>query len=181
MMNLEFKELDNRINKQELTVIGRIAEDKTAIFLENIINNKIKYFDLEKKDLMVSLKNIKQICRKEMLELNNELDAILIDNINFIEDEKYIIEFYRQLKIIAKELNIAIIASEQLNKDIEIRDDKKLYITDFEKSLYAVTTYSDNIWLINKIIYDDNKISIDLTIAKDKNGKYERVNICLKK
>ncbi len=133
----------------------------------------------------IKIGDIKSKCRK--LKLEKGLDIIVIDYLQLITTNKKtdnrqqeVSEISRDLKALAKELNVPVIALSQLSRGVEQRADKKPMMSDIRESgaieqdadiimmLYRPEYYGDNIEGIDEdTIYDGKTI---VSIVKHRNG-----------
>ena len=139
-------------------LVTRLLSSVTKIPAWNIKNGKITqndvklfndtYKELENLDLYieespnVTSQQIKHKVRQ--MQLHNDIGLIIIDYLQLMSSEKYnkkdnnrvqeISSITRQLKNIARELNIPIIVLSQLSRAVEQRDDKRPQLADLRDS-----------------------------------------------
>lgn len=88
----------------------------------------------------ISIMEIRAKCRK--LKLEKDIGLVVIDYLQLIQGsgnrnssrEQEISEISRSLKILAKELDIPVIALSQLSRSVEKRDDKRPMLSDLRES-----------------------------------------------
>lgn len=137
-------------------IMMRMLSSKTSIPLQNIISSKMDDEELARLsdacEYMSSRKlfvhdsgyvNIHQV-RTQLRKLKTahpEIELCVIDYIglmmstsNFSERHLQIAEISRGLKLLARELNIPIIALSQLNRSLESRDNKRPLLSDLRES-----------------------------------------------
>ena len=143
-----------------------------------IANSKV-YID----DSQITPDELLSKCRR--LKSNQGLDLVVIDYIQLMQDKKKaesrqqeIASFTRNLKQIAKELNVPIIALSQLNRAVE-DGNKKPQLSHLRES-GAIEQDADIVILIHKPNPDAsfNGIDdIDLILAKNRNGATDDVQV----
>lgn len=133
----------------------------------------------------VKIGDIKSKCRK--LKLEKGLDLVVIDYLQLITTSKKtdnrqqeVSEISRDLKGLAKELQIPVVALSQLSRGVEQRADKKPMMSDIRESgaieqdadiimmLYRPEYYGDNIEGIDEETMYDGKTIVSL--VKHRNG-----------
>lgn len=133
----------------------------------------------------IKIGDIKSKCRK--LKLEKDLHIVLIDYLQLITTSKKtdnrqqeVSEISRELKGLAKELQIPVIALSQLSRGVEQRADKKPMMSDIRESgaieqdadiimmIYRPEYYGDNIEGIDEETMYDGKTIVSL--VKHRNG-----------
>lgn len=129
----------------------------------------------------VSAADIKAQCRKLLME-EKELGLIVIDYLQLMEGgngrndsrDQFIASISRSLKMLAKELNVPIIALSQLSRNVESRTDKRPMLSDLRES-GAIEQDADIVIFIYRDEYynkenTENKGKAEIIIAKHRNG-----------
>src|SRR5215475_11364741 len=135
----------------------RIISEQTAISSSTIRRGEITADDFEKiKDISAELENIpfyiddtgglsiaQLAARARRLKRQRGLDLLVIDYIQLLQGSSHraqqgrvqeITEITTNLKALAKELNIPILALSQLSRQVESRDDKRPQLSDLRES-----------------------------------------------
>lgn len=111
----------------------------------------------------VNILEIKTVARR--LKAEGKLDFILIDYLQLINPsegsrknrEQEISEISRSLKILAKELNIPVMALSQLSRSVELRQDKRPLLSDLRES-GAIEQDADMVTFLYRDSYYKNKM-----------------------
>ncbi len=167
---------DTGINTQELRS-GKIQDDHWDILtqsMENLSNSKIYLDDTP------ALTPIQMRTKCRRLHLEHHIDLILVDyiqlmsgdtrNDNRVQEVSYI---SRNLKTLARELNVPVLAAAQLSRAVEQRTDKKPMLSDLRES-GSLEQDADIVMFIHK--KEDipggsqEKELIELMVAKHRNG-----------
>ncbi|QDY23209.1 replicative DNA helicase (plasmid) [Clostridium botulinum] len=122
---------------------------------------------------------IKSRCKK--IKIKYDLDVVIIDHLGLVEptnknDSKnnQIAEITRQAKIIAKDLDVAVILLSQLSREVEKRVDKRPILSDLRDS-GAIEQDADLIMFVYRDEYYDNETEdkgiMEVIIGKQRNGK----------
>jgi replicative DNA helicase len=142
----------------------------------------------------MNVEAIKSRCRKIAME--SGLIAVVIDYLQLMDApkdtrrdnrERQIAETTRGLKIMARDLQVPVIALSQLNRDLEKRQDKHPQLSDLRES-GAIEQDADIImFLYRAAVYAEpgsqaaNDTNADLDIAKHRNGPTGRVKLYYQK
>ena len=121
------------------------------------------------------------------LRQRHDLRLVVIDYIQLMTSGKKVesrqlevSEFSRQLKLLAKELEVPVVALSQLNRGPEQRTDKKPMLSDLRES-GALEQDSDLVVLVHRPdMYDkesDRAGEADLDVAKHRNGPTRTVTV----
>lgn len=151
-------------------------KDKIINSLSDIVQNKIHLTE-----------NIYSLSKIHQYIVKNELDICHIDYLWLIQywDSKMttihkISEITRQLKLIAKETNCAIILWCQLSRDVEKRTDKRPVLSDLRDSGTIEQDADIVIALYREEYYDANteqKNKIDMLVRKQRNGELKTIRL----
>jgi replicative DNA helicase len=120
------------------------------------------------------------------LKQRHDLKLIVIDYLQLMTSGKRVenrqqevSEFSRHLKLMAKELNVPVIAISQLNRSPEQRSDKKPLLSDLRES-GSIEQDADVVILLHRDdMYDSQNRSgeADLIIAKHRNGQTKTITV----
>ena len=132
----------------------------------------------------LSLMEIRSKARR--LKQRHNLKLIVIDYLQLMTSGKRVesrqqevSEFSRNLKLLAKELNVPIIAISQLNRSPEQRADKKPMLSDLRES-GSIEQDADMVILLHRDdLYDNQNRSgeADLIVAKHRNGPTRTITV----
>ncbi|NEG69857.1 replicative DNA helicase [Bifidobacterium choloepi] len=125
----------------------------------------------------MSLMEIRAKCRR--LKQTNDLKLVVIDYLQLMSSgkqeesrEKEVSGFSRALKLLAKELEVPVVALSQLNRNSEMRNDKKPQLSDLRES-GSIEQDADVVFLVHRPdFYDkeDRPGEADIIMAKHRNG-----------
>ncbi len=185
-------------------LVERILSSKSTVPIEKIKTGHLTNQDWQKlNEAAADLRNTKiyiddvpgirvteifSKCRK--LQSEHGLSAIFIDYIQLITGsgnnrenrQQEVSEISRNLKALARELNVPVIALSQLSRNVESRTDKRPMMSDLRES-GAIEQDADIIMLLFRSQYyerkddpdekvDPNAVQpLDVDIAKHRNGK----------
>ena len=132
----------------------------------------------------LSLMEIRAKSRR--LKQRHNLKLIVIDYLQLMTSGKRVenrqqevAEFSRQLKLLAKELNVPVVAISQLNRSPEQRSDKKPMLSDLRES-GSIEQDADVVILLHREdLYDSQNRSgeADLIVAKHRNGPTRTITV----
>ncbi len=133
-----------------------------------------------------TIQEIRRSCRRIASEYKN-LGLIIVDYLQLVRSTNTgktndkISEISRGLKIIAKELNVPVLALSQLNRNIEHRDDPRPTLSDLRDS-GAIEQDADVILFLNKFsdFGDKTNVNMEIIIAKHRNGPIGEVDVKFK-
>ncbi len=160
LFNLKSGNLDDAHTQKLIKVSNKISQSKL------IINDEIS-----------NLMSLRSIARK--LKRENDIKLIIIDYLQLLEGTRRenrnleISEISRSLKILAKELDIPIIALSQLSRSVESRQVKKPMLSDLRESGSLEQDADIVMFLYREDYYNpetENKNITDVIIAKNRNG-----------
>lgn len=181
---LFIKILSSIIDKDRNIIINDLL--KKNLDIDNILFNKIcsmKIFIDESPN--INILKIYSKC-KSIIREQGAVGLILIDylqlmssfSINHSQNRVFeISEISRSLKCLAKELNIPIIAISQLNRNLELRNNKRPLISDLRES-GSIEQDADVIIFIYKEENHnsiENKEKIEIIVGKHRNGPIGKI------
>lgn len=174
---------ETSINTQELRS-GKIQDEHWDILaqaMETLSNSRIYLDDTP------ALTPIQMRTKCRRLHLEHQIDLILVDyiqlmsgdsrNDNRVQEVSYI---SRNLKTLARELNVPVLAAAQLSRAVEQRTDKTPQLSDLRES-GSLEQDADIVMFIHKKedIPDEqqNKELIELMVAKHRNGPTRNIEM----
>lgn len=132
----------------------------------------------------MTMMEIRAKCRR--LKQKHNLGLVVIDYLQLMSSgrkvesrQQEVSEFSRQLKLLAKELEIPVIAVAQLNRGPEGRTDKKPMIADLRES-GSLEQDADVIMLLHRPEYynEDERVGeADIIVAKHRNGETRTIPV----
>ena len=134
----------------------------------------------------ISIAEIRARCRKLKLEKN--IGLVVIDYLQLVQGsnkrggsrEQEISEISRSLKILAKELQVPVIALSQLSRSVEKRDDKRPMLSDLRES-GSIEQDADQVIFIYRDDYyneDSEKKNVaEIILAKHRGGSTGTVEL----
>ncbi|MBI3866692.1 MAG: replicative DNA helicase [Planctomycetia bacterium] len=135
-----------------------------------------------------SMSQIGAICRR--LKRKDDIRIVVIDYLQLIEPEdkrapreQQIAQITRRLKFLAKELEVPVVALAQLNRGVELREDKRPKLADLRES-GAIEQDADIVMFLHRPeMYDpaDHPGEAEVVVAKHRNGPTGIVRLNFKK
>jgi replicative DNA helicase len=132
----------------------------------------------------MSMMEIRAKCRR--LKQRHDLKLIVVDYLQLMSSGKRVesrqqevSEFSRSMKLLAKELEVPVIAISQLNRASEARADKRPMLSDLRES-GAIEQDADVVILIHREDAYDKEVrpgEADLIVAKQRNGPTDHVSV----
>jgi len=164
------------INTQSLRS-GKINEDQWDLFTQaiEVLGDAKIYLDDTPALTPIQMRTK---CRR--LHLEHQIDLVLVDYIQLMSSEsrtdnrvQEVSYISRNLKTLARELNVPVLAAAQLSRAVEHRSDKKPMLSDLRES-GSLEQDSDIVMFIHKIdeLPGDNEKTelVELMVAKHRNG-----------
>ena len=175
--------LDSLVNSQKIQT-GQLVDDEWDYIMEStyvIADAPIFVYD----NSAITVADLRSKCRK--LKQNNDLGLIIIDYLQLMSTNKhvesrqqFISDTSRALKVLARELNVPVIALSQLNRAVDSRPDHKPVLADLRES-GAIEQDSDVVMFIYRDDYynpDTEKKGIaEIIIAKQRKGATGSVDL----
>lgn len=135
----------------------------------------------------MSMTEIRSKCRR--LKQQNNLGMIIIDYLQLMSSgravesrQQEVSEFSRSLKLLAKELDVPVVAVAQLNRGPEARSDHRPMLADLRES-GSLEQDADVVILLNRPEYydqDDRPGEADIIVAKHRNGPTDIIPVVFK-
>ena len=135
----------------------------------------------------ISITEIRAKCRK--LKLEKDIGLVVVDYLQLVQGtnvrrngsrEQEISEISRSLKILAKELNVPVVALSQLSRAAEKRDDKRPMLSDLRES-GAIEQDADIVMFLYRDDYynkeSEKKDIAEVIIAKHRGGSTGTVEL----
>ena len=169
---------------------GKLSTQEWDLLVNTIDQSRNMRIYIDDSSLLTSL-DIRTKARKLKIERN--IDFLIIDYLQLIEGSKRenrvqeVSEISRSLKILAKELNIPILALSQLNRGVEQREDKRPMMSDLRESGsieqdadIVMFIYRDDVYNKNSK-KDEEETTAEINIAKHRNGPTGTVKLLFHK
>ena len=150
--------------------------------IEAMKNLNIHFSD----ESLVNISDIRTMCRK--LYQKHGLSLVVIDYLQLVQAsnraggsrEQEISEISRSLKILAKELNVPVIALSQLSREADKRQDHRPVLSDLRES-EAIEQDADIVMFIYRDDYYNNQESptniAEIIMAKNRSGPVGTTNL----
>ncbi len=170
-----WKLYNGKLTEEDFEKMGEVMDKlgRAPIFIDDSFGNS-----------MVELK-----AKTRRLKMEQGLDFLLIDYLqlmssgsNTMNRVQEISEISRNLKSLARELHIPIIALSQLSRAVESRPDKRPVLSDLRES-GAIEQDADVVMMLYREDYynsdcpEEEKQTLEVNIAKHRNGAVGKVNL----
>ena len=187
-LDLNISDLSLRFLANESGVSYNQNKERSSIFKvkNNFKNKKIHLVDSP----VNSLFQFKQYLKNQIIKLN--IEVVFIDYLQLLSDKNYrireqeISSIMKNLKSLAKELNVCFILASQLSRSVELRGgDKRPILSDLRES-GSIEEFSDKVLFIYRPEYyqltiDEHGESTlnkgELIVAKNNTGMTQIINI----
>ena len=137
-------------------------------------------------DTATTLAEIRSKCRK--YKQTYDIEMVVIDYLQLMSGsntrrnesrQQEISEISRALKVLARELNVPIIALSQLSRAVEARQDHKPMLSDLRESGAIEQDADEVLFLYRPAVYDTSKDEKEaiVIIAKNRNGRTGECNL----
>lgn len=182
------------LEMSKLAVIQRIISSSTMIPMSNLKKGELEdedWIKLSEKcnklvssglyiyDEVYSLNQIRSECKR--LKLQKGLDVVFIDYLQLIQNENRkenrndnVGEISRGLKLLAKELDITVVALSQLSRALEVRASHRPQLSDLRDS-GCLEQDADMVLFLYRDEYYNNDTEdagiIEFIVAKNRNGE----------
>lgn len=172
---------------------GRLAADEIQKLLDagdELRRHRLYIDDTPSRSVIQIAATCRRIARKH--HHDGGLSLVVIDYLQLIEPEnrrdprqEQVAQISRRLKILAKELNVPVIALAQVNRAAEDRQDHRPRLSDLRES-GAIEADADTVMLLHRPgMYDREDEAagriLEVLIAKQRNGPTDDVTLtCLK-
>ena len=152
---------------------GQLAEDEWDAFTRSV--EKLSELPIHFDDLpALTPFQLRSKCRK--LRLKNRLDLVVVDYLqlmasdgrfeNRVQEVGYI---SRQLKVLARELDVPILAAAQLSRAVEMRSDKRPVLSDLRES-GNLEMDADIVLFLHRLEDPTDKGLTEVIVAKHRQG-----------
>ena len=173
-------ELMQRINSAETDIPLSAFRNADKITQERWDTLNVMWSKLEDKPLYIDDSpglDIRAKCRR--LKQSDDLKLVVIDYLQLMSSgrptnnrQQEVSEYSRQMKLLAKELGVPVVVLSQLNRNVEMRNDKKPQLSDLRES-GSIEQDADVVFLVHRPdVYDreDRPGEADVIMAKHRNG-----------
>jgi replicative DNA helicase len=189
------------LEMSRLQLVNRLLSSESMVELEKMRTGKLDGEDWKKLsytlgplskspiyiDDNASTNVMEMMSKLRKLKLEKGLSLVIIDYLQLMEGRKKtdnrqqeISEISRALKIMAKELNVPVIALKQLSRAPETRNDHRPILSDLRES-GAIEQDADMVMFLYRDDYyneeSENKNVVEVIIAKHRNGSTGTVEL----
>ncbi|MFB9620995.1 replicative DNA helicase [Brooklawnia cerclae] len=188
------------LEMSQTEIVMRLLSAEAGVLLHSIRNGRLTEDDwnrivsrtsaLQEAPLFIddspNLTMMEIRAKARRLKQRHDLRFVVIDYMQLMSSGKKVesrqlevSEFSRQIKLLAKELDIPVLALSQLNRGPEQRQDKKPMMSDLRESGSLEQDADIVILLHREDLYDQNNRpgEADLIIAKHRNGRTDTIPV----
>lgn len=163
---------DSGMDSQHLRT-GNLSDEEWSKFTQAVVNvSELPMVFDDTPALTIAL--LRSACRK--LRMQDKLDLVLVDYIqlmasdNRFENRVHEVGYIsRQLKVLARELEVPILAAAQLSRAVELRADKRPILSDLRES-GNLEMDADIVLFLHRVEDSPEKGLTELIIAKHRQG-----------
>jgi len=187
------------LEMNRVEILQRLLSAESQVFLEKMRNGNLQQVDWDHitsvegriKDAPLYIDDSPNLTMMEIrakarrIKQQHGLDMVIIDYLQLMTSGKSRIEsrqqevseFSRALKLLAKELDIPVIALSQLNRGPEQRTDKRPQLADLRES-GSIEQDADVVILLHRDYNDEERAGeADLIVAKHRNGRTDTIPV----
>jgi len=187
-------------NMHVLFISMEMSQKEIVDRIFSIIANEIRYNIITNKSVLDFTKDkVKQLkmtiidksltieeVQQQIMKNASDLGAVFVDylqliNVSKVTNNRYqdISEISRKLKLMTMDFNIPIFALSQLNRGVEMRNDKKPILSDLRES-GSIEQDANQVWLLHREGFynpEANQKNIELIVAKNRSGATGSVDL----
>jgi replicative DNA helicase len=163
---------------------GKLTEDEWQLLSSSIDNLRNMHLYLDDTPAM-TIQYMQSTCRR--LHKENRLDLVVVDYLQLIsgggrfENRVQEVSFItRQLKSLARDINVPVLAAAQLSRAVELRADKHPLLSDLRES-GSIEMDADVVMLLYRPEDADISDQVDIIVAKQRNGPTGTVRLEFRK
>ena len=177
--------MESKVNAQKIRTGDLSAAEWTSLSegATEIAKSNIVIDDNASDNASITPAELRSKCRK--LKLEKGLDLVIIDYLQLMTTGKEnrqqeVSDISRSLKLLARELNVPVVALSQLSRKVEERTDKRPMLSDLRES-GAIEQDADVVMFLYREDYykkdTENTNVTEVIIAKQRNGPIGTVNL----
>jgi replicative DNA helicase len=163
---------------------GRLVADEWQSLTHGIESLSNAYLFLDDTPA-ATIQHMRSKCRS--LHMENRLDLVVVDYLqllsggerfeNRVQEVTYIT---RQLKVMASELNVPVLAAAQLSRAVEQRADKRPVLSDLRES-GSIEMDADVVMFLHRLEGPEISDHVEIIVAKHRNGPTGSVRLAFRK
>jgi replicative DNA helicase len=167
---------ETRIDTHRLRT-GKLMDEEWTLFTQSLESLETAHIWLDDTPAITPLA-MRTKCRR--LDMEHKLDLIIVDYLQLMGSDsrsenrvQEVSHISRSLKVLARELNVPVLAAAQLSRAVEQREGKRPVLSDLRES-GSLEQDSDIVMFINRQDKDDKENArrniAELIVAKHRNG-----------